>query len=199
MPSLRLLPAAVAAVALVACQEAPPPRAPVATAKAPVVASAAPAPAAPGRLKRPEVDQVLVQNGPPWVLRRILSEEVMSRDGKFTGWRLVGLPEEWRGLDLRPGDVVTRVNGLALETPDQAWEAWKSIAKVPEIRITLTRDGASREVVLPIEGAPSPDTLKLLGRDGPAPRASAPPPPSQRGSVQLGGAAPEPASDDESF
>ena len=193
----RFLAASAVALGLAACQEAAPPRAPEATGKPAPAASAAPA-AAPSRLKRPEVDQVLVQNGPPWVLRRILSEEVLSKDGKFTGWRLVGLPDEWRGIDLRPGDVVTRVNGLPLETPDQAWEAWKSVAKAPDLRITVLRDGASREVVLPIDGAPSAETLKLLGRDAPGARASAPPPPARKGSVQLGGGARDGA-DEESY
>lgn len=184
---VRLTAVSALALALAAChQEAPPAKAPDAPPPAPTAAPAA-KPVA-NRLKRPEVDQVLVQNGPPWVLRRIISEEVMGRDGKFTGWRLVGLPEEWRGIDLRPGDIVQRVNGLPLETPDQAWEAWKSVAKAPDLRLVVMRDGAAREIVIPIDGAPSAETLKLLGRDGAPPRAAAPPPPPRRGSVQIGGA-----------
>lgn len=180
------------ALALSACQEAVPPAPPAAPAKP----AAAPASdAAPGRLRRAEVDQVLVQQGPPWILRRVLSEEVMARDGKFAGWRLVGLPEEWRAIDLKPGDVVMRVNGLPLETPDQAFEAWKSVAKYPAIKIALMRDGATREVTIPIEGAPSADTLKLLGRETPAQRVSAPAP--RQGPVQLGGQSGTP--DDEAY
>ena len=169
-PQIRLAAASALALTIAACQEAAPPKAPAAPAPPPAVASAAPA--APGRLQRAEVDRVLVQNGPPWVLRRIVSEEVLGRDGKFAGWRLVGLPEEWRGIDVKPGDIVQRVNGLPLETPDQAWEAWKSVAKAPDLRILVKRDGAAREVVVPIDGAPSAETLKLLGRDGPPQRAS---------------------------
>ncbi|APR86730.1 hypothetical protein A7982_12079 [Minicystis rosea] len=191
-PTLTLAACALA-LGLAACQEAPPPRAPAAGKPAPAASAA---PIAPSRLKRPEVDQVLVQNGPPWVLRRILSEEVMSKDGKFTGWRLVGLPEEWRGIDLRPGDVVTRINGLPLETPDQAWEAWKSVAKAPDLRITITRDGAAREVVVPIDGAPSADTLKHLDTPGPRAAAPTPAPPARKGSVQLGGGSHDGADED---
>lgn len=182
---------AASALALAACSEAAPPK-PAAAPPAPAAPSAAPAaqaePQAVSRLKRAEVDQVLLQNGPPWVLRRILSEEVLGRDGKFTGWRLVGLPEEWRGVDLKPGDIVTRINGLPLETPDQAWEAWKSVAKAQDLRIKILRDGGPREVVLPIDGAPSAETLKSL--DTPAQRATASAPaapPPRRGSVTLGG------------
>jgi hypothetical protein len=91
------------------------------------------------------------------------------------------------------------VNGLPLETPDEAWEAWKSVAKAPEIKISLTRDGAARDVVIPIDGALSPETLKALGRDGAPPRAAAAPAAPKRGSVQLGGSAAAEAPEDETY
>ncbi len=190
-PQSRALLAGSFALTLAACSEAPPPRAPVRAAPAATAAPVVAAPAtAPGHLRRDEVDQVLVQQGPPWVLRRVLSEEVIRRDGKFTGWRLVGLPDEWRGIDLKPGDVVTRVNGLPVETPDEAWEAWKSVGRAPELKIALTRDGAARELVIPIDGALSQETLKALGREpGPASGNGAAAPPPRHGSVQLGGSA----------
>jgi len=113
------------------------------------------------------VDRVLVRSGPPWVLRRVQIEEVLRTDGKFAGWRVVGVPEDWRDIDLHPGDIVSRVNGLPLETPDEAWEAWKSVARATDLRVSLTRDGAARTLVLPIDGPPSPETAMALGREGP--------------------------------
>jgi len=194
-----LLPRAlIAASALVlgACaSSAPPPKAqptPAPTAAAP--AAPTPPPVAPGHLARVEVDRVLTTQGPPWLLRRVMSEEVLRHDGKFAGWRLVGLPEEWRGVDLKPGDVVSRVNGLPLETPDQFWEAWKSVAKATQIKIDLSRDGVARQVVIPIDGAPSADTASAIERGAGPPRAAAPPPTSR--SVVLGGAGAEPGDDD---
>jgi S1-C subfamily serine protease len=198
-PSCSALLAPALAFALAACSsgEAPPPRAPAPPAASAAAAAPAPPAAPPGHLLRAEVDRVLTTQGPPWVLRRILSEEVMKSDGKFAGWRMVGLPEEWRGIDLRPGDVVTRVNGLPLETPDQAWEAWKSVAKATEIRISLVRDGGPRELTIPIDGPVSPETTVQLGRD-PGPQ-HAPPPPSARGSIQIGGAAAPEAPEDDAY
>jgi hypothetical protein len=191
-PSSSALLAPLFFVAACASTEAPPPRPP---APPPVVAAPAPPAVPTGHLVRAEVDRVLVTQGPPWVLRRIVSEEVMKSDGKFAGWRLVGLPEEWRGIDLRPGDVVTRVNGLPLETPDQAWDAWKSVARAPELKISLMRDGAPRELTLPIDGAPTAETTGALGRDPGPQRPSAPPP--ARSSIQLGGTqTPEPSDED---
>jgi hypothetical protein len=143
----------------------------------------------PGHLARTEVDRVLVTQGPPWVLRRVMTEEVLRSDGKFTGWRMAGLPEEWKDIDLKPGDVVTRVNGLPLETPDDAWEAWKSVAKFPELKVTLTRDGTTRTLVLPIDGPILAATAAALGKDaGPQRAAAAPETPGRT----LGGGVIEP-------
>jgi hypothetical protein len=195
LPRLRLavLPSALV-LAACSAHEAPPPHAPPPP-PAPAAAPAAPA-VKPGRLVRAEVDRVLTTQGPPWVLRRVISEEVIRADGKFAGWRLVGLPEEWGHLDLRPGDVVTRVNGLPLETPDEAWEAWKSVASQPEIKITLMRDGATRQLVIPIDGAPSPETAKAFGHD-PAPQHKPGQQPA-RTSIRLGGGS-DPAPDEEAY
>jgi len=185
----------VLALALAACQEAVPPRPAAAPAKPAPAAPVAPA-TPPGHLSRAEVDQVLVQQGPGWIFRRVILEEVLGRDGRFVGWRVVGLPEEWRGVDVRPGDIVNRVNGLPIEREYHAWDVWVSVAKLPQLKIALTRDGVPRDVVIPIDGAPVPETLKLLNRDGSsAPRASAPPQP-KGGSKQLGNTA---ASDEEAY
>jgi hypothetical protein len=198
MPSLQgplLLAVSLAfTVALGGCSEGP--AAATTPAKTPVEARADQAKAAPaappGHVLRPEVDRVLVQQGPPWLLRRVMREEVFGKDGRFAGWRITGLPEEWRPIDLRPGDVVTRVNGKTLETPEEAWEAWKSVASAREIKLALLRDGAPRDLVIPIDGDPSADAVRALDQDAPPPgRAAAKPP---RGVVQIGGSEP-PAGD----
>jgi hypothetical protein len=168
-----------------------------APAKTPVDARATQAKAAPaapaGHVLRPEVDRVLVQQGPSWILRRVMREETFGKDGRFAGWRITGLPEEWRPIDLRPGDVVTRVNGKPLETPEEAWDAWKSVAGAREIKLALLRDGAARDLVIPIDGDPSADAIRALEQDTPPPgRTTTAKPP--RGVVQIGGSEP-PAGD----
>jgi hypothetical protein len=47
------------------------------------------------------------------------------------------------------------------------------------------RDGAPRELTIPIDGPPSADTTTTLGRDPGPQRAPGPPP--GRGSIQIGG------------
>jgi len=139
--------------------------------------AAAPAPSAqeaapsvpPGHLARREVEHVLRQ-GPPWLLRRILPEEVI-REGKFVGWRMLSLPEDWK-VDLKTGDIVTRVNGLAIERPDDLWAAWMQMQSAVELRVSIEREGQPRELVMPIDGASSAaGTLEKQLEVEPPPRA----------------------------
>ncbi len=105
--------------------------------------------AAPGHLARGDVERVLRQ-GPPWLLRRVVPEEVI-REGKFVGWRLLSLPEDWK-VDLKNGDIVTKVNGLSIERPDDLWSAWMQMQSAVELRVSIERDGKPHDLVMPIDG-----------------------------------------------
>jgi hypothetical protein len=194
--SARLLLVVSLALGSTACasRHAPPPLPP---APIPKLAAVPPPPPAvpPGHLARLDVDRILTTQGPPWLLRQVISEEVLAKNGKFSGWRMVGLPEDWRGIDLKPGDIVTRVNGFPLERPDEFWTAWTSLALAPQVKIDLVRDGAARQVILPIDGAPSPDTARALGRDPGPPRAGSDAQQAQP-SIRIGGGAVEPTDED---
>ena len=159
------------AFALVGCggsvATAPPPAAPT-----PVAATKLEAPkvkAAPGHLSRAEVDAVIQKNGPPWVLQRVVPEEVF-REGKFVGWKILSMPKEWSTLDLQPGDVVTRVNGMQLERPENMWSAWTSLAVSSELKIAYERDGTPRELVLQIDGPAAAEIPASMRDDAPRPR-----------------------------
>jgi len=145
----------------------------------------APPPAAPpGHLARAAVDRVLTSYGPSWVLRQVLYEEVVDPKGKFLGWRLTGLPEEWSDVDLQPGDIVREINGKTLQMPEHVWEAWTSVATARVLKIGVEREGAPREVVIPIDGEPSKETLEKLEK---ARKAPPPPQKGQRGVIRIGG------------
>lgn len=131
-----------------------------AASSAPSVSAAASAPAAaPGHLARGEVERVLRQ-GPPWILRRVVPEEVI-RGGKFIGWRILSMPGDWE-VGLKSGDIVTKVNGLSIERPDDLWAAWMQLQSAPELRISYERDGKLTDMVMPIDGA---STAKVLPDD----------------------------------
>lgn len=122
------------------------------TAQAPVKpAVAAAEPATPGepqpkdKIPRASVDAALKAG-----LGRFLGNvevEAQLEKGKFVGWRIVELRGAmWTGIDLKPGDVVTRVNGFKIEREHEADAAFKSLAVASEIRVSLMRDGKPAEV-----------------------------------------------------
>jgi type II secretory pathway component PulC len=72
--------------------------------------------------------------------------------GKFHGFRIAALHGAgfWTGIDLRPGDVVTSINGLPIERPEQAQVAFESLDVASELRVAYERQGQPRELVFAI-------------------------------------------------
>lgn len=125
----------------------------------------------PGTVARVELDQALLR-GPGWLLSRIQTEEVL-RQNKFIGWRLISFPAEWDGSGLQPGDVITDVNGVVIERPDDLWTAWLNLASATELKIAFERDGKPAVTIVKIQGDPQAQTKKQLESGvviaGPAP------------------------------
>lgn len=131
---------------------------------------ATPAASAPtGRLARAEVDAIVTEKGPPWLFQRVVPEEVFV-NGKFAGWRILSMPKEWESLDLKPGDVVTRVNGMELERPEDVWRAWTSVLVASELKIAYERGGKALELVMPIDGQAAKELPERLRDDAPPTR-----------------------------
>ncbi|HEX7667411.1 MAG TPA: hypothetical protein VF407_22925 [Polyangiaceae bacterium] len=148
---LSLLTAASVLV-LAACASNPPP---AATAPDPAPASSATTTAAtvseapPSNvIHRSDVHRV-VAKGPGAFLSRVEldSKPVKTADGKFVGFRIAALKGDgWKGVDLKPGDVVKSVNGFPIERPEQALEAFQSLDVASELRVNVQRDGADHEL-----------------------------------------------------
>ena len=155
---------ASAAIALWACGGPPaasPAQSPVSapqqpagqpTASPPQLAVAATAPTADRPLKRSQVHGAVAQGLGVFLQHIELSDQPVRVDGKFHGFRIAALRDAkfWNGVDLRPGDVVTTVNGFPIERPEQAQTAFDSLEVASELRITYERDGKPREIVYPI-------------------------------------------------
>lgn len=58
---------------------------------------------------------------------------------RFTGWEIQRI--DFENVDLRPGDVVTRINGYKIERPGQAYKLWRKLRRARRIRIVAERDG----------------------------------------------------------
>lgn len=160
--ALAILPACAARA------PAEPPRAPtvpVADESAGVAMPAKPKRAVPaGHLRREDVVEI-VSAGPPAFLAKL--DVRPARDpstGRFAGWEIVqiGDPELASGA-VKPGDVITRVNGKKIEDPFQFFEVFRSLVLAPELRISLLRGKDAQELRFPIDEEP----------DAPKPSASA--------------------------
>lgn len=100
-------------------------------------------------LKRAEVNATL-RDGVGYFLQNVMVEEwPVMRDGKFHGFKIQTINEAW-GIDLKVGDVVTRVNGVVPEKPDDAEVVLRSLEKATALKVDYERNGMPRVLELPI-------------------------------------------------
>ena len=106
-------------------------------------------------LWRDEVD-LTVDGGLGRFLQRVEVEAALD-NGKFKGFRIVSLhpPGFWHGVDLKPGDVVTRVNGMPIERETQAYDAFVALKKAKELRVSYERGAEQRTLVFAIASRPT--------------------------------------------
>lgn len=74
-------------------------------------------------------------------------------DDRFVGWRIQFLkPTEspYRASAVRPGDVLTKVNGQALERPDQMMAVWKTLRDSDAITFSVIRAGKPLDITYSI-------------------------------------------------
>jgi len=93
-------------------------------------------------LRRVDIDPVL-QAGLGAYLQQV-SIEAEFDQGRFLGFRILSLyPDDPRyaSVDLRPGDVVTMINGLPIGRPDQASVAWDTLRTADELVVYYLRGG----------------------------------------------------------
>lgn len=138
-----------------------------ANAKAATAGSAEPA-TAPGTLRRADVESVVDAGLGRFLSRVALEPRVIG--GKFTGWTIVALqpPELWQGVDLRPGDVVTRVNGMPIERETEAYDTFQAVRQAATLEVTYLRQNQPRTLRYTIVGAPSPALPKAPPANAPA-------------------------------
>jgi type II secretion system protein C len=138
------------AVALGACGGAPSTAPAMATA-AKAAPPASPPPLDEHHLARSVVRDVVAQGLGSFLQHVEIADQPVMAGGKFHGFRIAALRDSfWAGVDLKPGDVVTSVNGFPIEHPEQAQTAFDSLQVSSELRVTYERDGQPRELVYAI-------------------------------------------------
>ena len=136
------------ALAQLACGgSAPPVETPHATAR---FEAPPPTVTSPSTIRRAELDVVLGQGLGAFLSRVAVEPDV--REGRFVGFRLTELRDQelFAGVDLQPGDTVLSINGMAIERPEQAYEAWSSLRVASELTVDLMRASESRRLRYPI-------------------------------------------------
>ena len=101
-------------------------------------------------LKRTQVRSAIGKGLGSFLRNVELDEWPAMKNGKFYGWRVKAINPEWI-VDVAPGDVVTRVNGMPIEHPEEADAALRSLEKASSLKIDIERNGQPRVLELPIE------------------------------------------------
>jgi hypothetical protein len=128
-----------------------------------------------GTLRRADVERV-VDAGLGRFLEHVALEPSLV-GGKFVGWSIVDLsPRDlWQGIDLQPGDVVSRVNGMAIEREVEAFDAFQAVRQAPALEVTYLRQNQPHTLRLTIVGASSPALPKAPPAPAPATAPAAAP------------------------
>jgi hypothetical protein len=97
-----------------------------------------------GSIQRSTLMAVL-SSGVGRFLQKVRAEPHLQ-SGRFVGWRLVTLFDGDRAGALQRGDTVIRVNGQAIERPEQFKDVWDKLAAEPELVLLVQREGRQSEL-----------------------------------------------------
>lgn len=97
------------------------------------------------------IRDTLAQN--PAMLNKLVSAVPYRENGRILGYRLT--PKQNGGLleqnGILPGDVVTRVNGIALANQKNGIRALRKLVKANSVDLSILRDGVEIPISIPLE------------------------------------------------
>lgn len=90
-----------------------------------------------------------IADNPQRLMDVIRAMPVMDH-GKLTGYRIypAGNPSQFNQLGLKPGDVVSAVNGIPLTDPAQGMRVLSSLKTSEQVSVTLIRNGQTQTQIL---------------------------------------------------
>jgi len=96
------------------------------------------------------VQQLLNDNAANFA--EIIRPQPFMPNGQLKGYRV--FPgrnrQQFIALGLRPGDLVTSVNGMALTNPAQGMDVFRSLGDSSQVSVTVERAGKEQELTLDI-------------------------------------------------
>ncbi len=86
----------------------------------------------------------------PTKLGDLMRPQPVFQDGKMQGYRVYPgrKREQFKALGLKPGDLVTEVNGTLLEDPSKGLEIFRTLSENSQVSVTVQRNGAQTSLVL---------------------------------------------------
>ncbi|MBW7931614.1 MAG: type II secretion system protein GspC [Gammaproteobacteria bacterium] len=114
-------------------------------------AAGSPSPAPPRPVARrpmPSMQEVVNQQAAS--IGDILRPQPFMPNGELKGYRVYPGRNraQFVALGLRPGDLVTEINGLALNNPALAMETFRSLSNTSQVSVTIERDGQPQSLML---------------------------------------------------
>ncbi len=87
------------------------------------------------------VQELVAQNAQGFL--EVVRPQPFMPNGQLKGYRIYPGPnrQQFAALGLRAGDLVTEINGIALNNPAQGMEVFRSLGDAPQVTVTVERDG----------------------------------------------------------
>ncbi len=94
------------------------------------------------------MQQLISQNAAS--LNEIIRPQPFMPNGQLKGYRV--FPgrnrQQFMALGLRPGDLVTEINGVALNNPAQGMEIFRTLSNSTQVTVTVERNGRNQNITL---------------------------------------------------
>jgi general secretion pathway protein C len=89
----------------------------------------------------PNVQEMVSQNAAGFL--EVVRPQPFMPNGQLKGYRVYPGPnrQQFASLGLRAGDLVTEINGIALNNPTQGMEVFRSLGGATQVTVTVERDG----------------------------------------------------------
>jgi general secretion pathway protein C len=93
-----------------------------------------------------------VKQNPSSFMNYVRATPARSGDGRFIGFRLQAGRERGalKALGLQPGDIVTSINGVQIDSPAKGMKAMQALGEGDNVSVTLLRRGQETSLSLTV-------------------------------------------------
>lgn len=104
----------------------------------------------------------------PGMIMQVMRPQPVFAGGRMRGFRVYpgANRQAFARMGLRPGDLVTAVNGTPLDDKDRAQEIFNTLSSSTDARVSVTRNGRQQELILNIAQVAAEADQLGAGADG---------------------------------